>query len=409
MSIKKMYTYEESATRILAEKAYRSVKEVEADIDKIYEMVKDNLALIQVYEKNIERSMRIEVDVNRPSVKNSPRGRIDLKPELIKNLNKHFVSVQAMYDARQQLETIEAKLRMSAKLLGGSTGSAFTALEQVRKYINKGVEKSLTFLNSSASESLPEEFGKFVEKMVTICSRALTYEDSNTFTYMFVNKGESLVYTAFIQLKDLIDDKGARLPELYVVVSFELNKTKLSNRYYMDVLFEFEPPSDKLLVTEINPAKMSDIANTLAELLNVSHYANSIQRIPIKMLISPELLTRDLFSCSEYVDSIIVPDDNDTIIEFWLKPDVTDRPLINDIISQLYLDFRALSTATKAHIRASVDTKKKDGVKHQVISFIVTRASGAPAASPEDLEFMKEQFNLSDATIAKILMTINKE
>jgi hypothetical protein len=410
MAIMKLRTYEEVATRILAEKAYRSVREVENDLEKINDTVTDSLALLKAYQKNIERSgSAIIVNVGEPAPKNSPRAPGGAKPELVKNLEKNFIVIQSLNDARTSLETLEAKLRTSSKTLGGDANQALKSLEVVRKKVFKGLQDALTFVSSEAIKTMPEEFSGFTDKLKILVSRSMTYESVNTFAYMFVNNGTTLCYSTYMQLKDLIDDKGNRLPELFVVASLDLGKSRAENKYYLDILFEFEPPSNKLLTSAINPNKMADVANSLADLLNVSHFANTIQRIPIRLLISPESLTRDLFSYSEYIDTIEVPDDGSNQINFWLKPDVTDKPLIDDIAKQLYLDFKGLASSTNAHLRTAFPMKKKGGVTRQVITFFVIRQSGSPAANPEDLDFLKERFNLNDGTVARILQTINKE
>lgn len=413
MAILKLRTFSEVAATLIAERAYNSIKDVEKDLSKINESVTDSLNLLKQFQKNLETAMGpIIVDVNSPAPKKSPSGPTNLKPQLVKSIKKNFVVLESLYEARASLETLEAKLRASSRALGSEnngSAKALVGLQEVRKKVIKGIQDALTFLSAEATKTMPENFAEFIKKMGILAKRSLTYESANTFSYLFISKEETLVYTAYLQLKDLIDDKGARIPELFIVISLDMGATKNSNKYYLDVLFEFETPSDKLLTSEINPMKMSGVANNLAELLNVSHFANSIQRIPIGLLLNPAKLTRSMFSYSEYIDTLEVTDDGTNQINFWLKPDVVDKPLIDDIAKQLYLDFRGLISSTRAKVRTAFPQKKKGGVTRQVITFFVTRESGSPAAQPEDVEFLKDRFNLSDSTVVRILQTINKE
>ena len=412
MAITKRKTYEQVAAQILADKAYRSVTEVTRDLDKINDQVTDSLNLLKTFQKNIEKAAGVgmlTIDVDRPSPKDSPIGKKTVKPQLVKNLEKNFLVIQYLYEAKASLETLEAKLRASNKALGVDLSEGLTGVAAVRKKVFKGLDDAFTFLRDEAARTMPDQFAAFIDKMRLLVSRSITYEDSVTYSYMFVN-GENLCYSSYIQLKDITDDKGSRLPELYIVVSMEVSaKDSNKTKHYLDVMYEFEPPSASLLTSSIDPGKMASVAQDLADLLNVTHFANSIQRIPINLLIAPEMVTRDLFSYSKYVQTVDVSSETQQI-NFWLKPDVTDKVLIDDILKQLYLDLKGLATATRGKLRPSVTEKKnKSGAKCQVVSFFCIRGSDAPAAGPEDIEFLKERFSLSDKAMTEILRTINKD
>lgn len=412
MAITKRKTYEQVAYQILAERAYRSVNEVTNDLEKIADQVKDSLSLLKTFQKNIQKaagSGMLVIDVDRPSAKTSPIGKINNKPQLIKNLEKNFLVIQYLYEAKASLETLEAKLRASNKALGADLSKGLEGVSVLRKKVFKGLTDAFTFLKDEAAKSMPEQFSSFIGKMRLLISRSITYTDATTYSYMFVN-GDNLCYSAYIQLRDIIDDKGARLPELYVVVSLEVSsKDANKSKYFLDVMYEFEPPNAGLLTSSIDPTKMASVAQDLAALLNVTHFANSIQRIPVNLLLSPELLTRDTFSSSEYIQTVSMNEASKQI-DFWLKPDVTDKSLVDSILKELYLDFKGLVSATRAKLRPAITEKKdKKGVTCYVISFFYIRGSDAPAAGPEDIEFLKERFNLSDKSMTQILQTINRD
>ena len=126
------------------------------------------------------------------------------------------------------------------------------------------------------------------------------------------------------------------------------------------------------------------------------------------MLIAPDSLDRELFSFSEHVQA--VESDPDTQqLNFYLKPTTTDKALVDKIQQQLYLDTKALLVATRARMRVAITEKEYKGTKCTCISFFILRGKDAPAASVEDLEFLKERFNLSDKAINNILVNINKD
>ena len=93
-----------------------------------------------------------------------------------------------------------------------------------------------------------------------------------------------------------------------------------------------------------------------------------------------------------------------------LKPTVQDKAVVDKIQSQLFLDVRNLIANTRARMSPSItfDTNE-DGAKCTKITYNFIRGKDAPSASKEDLEFLKERFNLSDNAVNAILVNINKD
>lgn len=406
MAIQRLKTFQEIASRVLAEKSYRSVKEVERDLDKISELVQDSVSLLTQYRKSMVKAgtNRFVIDVDGPQ-ENSPTPTKDRKVRHLKELDRNFAVIQTLYEAKTSLEALEAKLRTASKDMGSDVSKALIGVSAIRKQVFKGLDDAFAFLNKQASETVPNFFAEFMDKLSTLVSRSIAYEDSTMYTYMFVHEG-SVCYCSYIQLKNVIDDVGAKLPELFVIASVLVDDR--ASEYYMDVLHEFEPPSSKLLTTKIDPGKMGSVAMDLADLLTVSHFANSIKRVPIKLLLAPGQIKRDLFNYSDKI-MLVETDDESNQINFWLKPTVIDRKLADDIVKELYLDVKGLLIATRASLRVAVTNKKnKQGNDCQVISFFLVKKSDGPAANIDDIEFLKERFSLKDDAMQAILRTINK-
>lgn len=406
MAIQRLKTFQEIASRVLAEKSYRSIKEVERDLDKISELVQDSVSLLNLYRKGVVKAgtNRFVIDVDGPQ-EDSPKPVKDKKIRHLKELDRNFAVIQTLYEAKTSLEALEAKLRTASKDLGSDVSKALAGVSSIRKQVFKGLDDAFAFLNKQASDTVPNFFAEFMEKMSTLVSRSIAYEDSSMYTYMFVH-GNDVCYCSYIQLKNVIDDEGARLPELFVIASVVVNDK--ASEYYLDVLHEFEPPSAKLLTSRIEPTKISSVAEDLADLLTVSHFANSIKRVPIKLLLAPGQIKRDIFNFSDKIALVEAEEDNNQI-NFWLKPTVIDKSVADSIVKELYLDVRGLLAATRASLRVSVTTKKNDkGHDCQVISFFLVKKTDGPAANLDDIEFLKERFGLKDDALQAILTTINK-
>ena len=408
MAVKKFRTHSEIAAQELAERNYTSLKQIQEDLAKIAEEIQDNLSLLKNYQKRVETaSDSYVIDVNTPNVYKSPVGKTSMRPQLVKELERNFKIIQNLWELKQSLATVDARAR-STKSLGGDMARAISDAASVRKQVDRALEQAGQFLASQADKTAPQEFVLVIRGIQKLVSRSLAYDDTTTYTYLFPH-GEDLCYTSYIELKDVMDDKGVRVPQLFVVVSLTIGGGTLGKKtYYMDVMHEFEPPSPAVLTSVIDPSKMGTVATELSDLLQVSHFSNSIKRIPIKLLISPDKVDRELFSFSEYVEA--VESDPDTQqLNFYLKPTTTDKALVDKIQQQLYLDAKALLSATRARMRVAITEKTYKGAKCTCISFFILRGKDAPAASVEDLEFLKERFSLSDKAIMNILVNINKD
>jgi hypothetical protein len=407
MSVKKLKTHSEIAAQEFAERSYTTLKQVQTDLTKISESVSDSLSLLKVFQKKIATANNFVIDLSTPDVKNSPTGKSNLKPSLVKNLEKNFAIVRSLWESKDALGALEAKLRMS-KALGADSNTALAGIASVRKQITQGLADAGNFLSNQAAKTMPEEFALVIKNIQKLVSRAIAYGDTTTFSYLFPD-GDNLCYCSYIELKDVIDEKGSRIPQLFIVVSFVLGSGLMGKKtYFMDVLHEFEPPSNALLTSEINPAKLATVANELSDLLQISHFANNIKRIQIDLLISPESIKRELFSFSEHI-AAVESNSEEQQLNFFLKPTVRDKALVDKIQQQLYLDVKGLVVKTRARMRAAITEKEYKGVKSTCISFFILRGTDAPAASAEDLDFLKERFNLSDKAVNQILININKD
>lgn len=407
MAVKKLKTHTEIAAAELAERTYTTLKQVQTDLEKIATSVADNLNLLKAFQKNIETAANdYVIDVSTPNVHTSPVGRSSFKPELVKSLNKKFAIIQSLWVAKAALATMEAQIR-SAKTLGSDQSTALSDLVSIRKSITRGLEEAGQFLQRQTEKNAPEEFVTSVRNIQKLVGRCIAYGDTTTFSYMFPQEA-NLCFCSYIELKDIIDDKGVRVPALYIVVSLVLSPGTMGKKqYFMDVLHEFEPPSEAILTSEINPAKIATVANELADLLQVSNFSNSIKRIPISLLLNPEKLKPEMFSSGEFIATIGSTENG---LFFVLKPTVQDKAVVDKIQSQLFLDVRNLIANTRARMSPSITFEtNEDGAKCTKITYNFIRGKDAPSASKEDLEFLKERFNLSDKAINAILVNINKD
>jgi hypothetical protein len=79
MAIKKYFTEVQARARLLAEKTYRSLKEVELDLTKISEGVDESLSNLKQFQKSVMHSSMFVLDVDNPSPAGSLKPKKDSK------------------------------------------------------------------------------------------------------------------------------------------------------------------------------------------------------------------------------------------------------------------------------------------------------------------------------------------
>jgi hypothetical protein len=313
-----------------------------------------------------------------------------------------------LYAYKEELEIMEAGMRSKMALLGPQSQAAAQGISQLRKKVLAGISDAFAFIANLAAKNAPDYYTEYTDKLATLLSNGITYGKSQQYTYMFTSN-DAICFCTYYQLKDAVDESGMRVPELFIVFSMKVMENVAMNEYFVDVLHEFEPPSSSVMTSKVNPKDMKIVAAELSEILRVSKFANSINRIPFKLLIGDEKLTPDLFSYADDIQSVAVDTDTKQI-DFWLKPTVTDKSRADDITRQLYMDVKGLLSSTRGKLRVAVSTKKNPkGSSCQVVSLFLIRPSGGPSASMEDLDFLKSRFGISDVGMNKILQAINRE
>jgi hypothetical protein len=76
---------------------------------------------------------------------------------------------------------------------------------------------------------------------------------------------------------------------------------------------------------------------------------------------------------------------------------------MDEITSQLFKELNSVRRKSNAKLRMAA-RKSKNGA---TVSFRFVSASNAPPVDSNDLGFLKDRFNMSDATLLKVVRMIN--
>lgn len=388
------------AKKILAEN-FRSVEDVVRALDKVDGEVSALLSLQKQYQKQVASALTsaLVLEVKIPSIKTSPS--IDTSHEKIKvssmeKLRKNYAVVQDLWNTRTSLEAMDAKIRTSFAGKSVDTNKATGELAKLKKRVDIGLQEALTFLRDLAITHLPQNFDQFTNAICKVLEKSIAYSKATTYTYLYEVDGDP-TFSTYIQLQNVTDEDSNYFPNLFIVTSYRTGTTNPG--MFLCTLQEFVPPNDQLLMKKVKTVKEALAA--LALLLNLDNFSSSIGSLPMDLLLKERSIKRELFVYQQYIKSIEVNEDQ---VLFVLKPEITEKNQADAIIAQIWKDFQSLTRKTNCKLRMAI----KKGPKSFLLTFFFVTANDAPLADAEDLQFLKDRFNLSDNTLNNIIRTINQ-
>lgn len=389
------------AKKILAEN-FRSVEDVIRALDKVNNEVSDLLNLQKQYQRQVANALTssLVLEVKLPSIKTSPS--LDtsehgnkIKVTNMEKLRKNYAVVQDLWNTKTSLEAMEAKIQTSFAGKSIDTSKAVGELAKLKKRVDLGLKDAFAFLRELADQHMPEKFANFNDAIGKILEKSIAYTKATLYTYVYEVEGDP-TFSTYIQLQNVTDEDNNYFPSLFIVTSY---RTGAEPAMYLTTLQEFVPPSDQLLMKKVSTIK--EAMHALSILLNLDNFVSSIGSLPISLLLKERSIKRELFEYQQYIKSIEV---NEEQVLFVLKPEIQEKNQADAIITQIWKDFQSLVRKTNSKLRMAV----RKGPKSYLLTFFFVTANDAPLADADDLQFLKERFNLSDTTLNNIVRTINQ-
>lgn len=370
------------------EDVLRSLKDYSAEIDDILQLQKQFI-------RQTAAGFVLEINLNGP--KNSPAvkpGAGAVKVADLEGLRKNYRVIDELWATRESLEEMAVNIRQSFAKRGGETERAIAEIAKLQKRVDRGLEEAFIFVSSLAHKNLPVKFAAFNDALCEILASSIAYQDSKQFVYLSEVDGD-LVFSNYIQLLKVQDEDGTYYPEMYFVSSYRLGPA--ATETFVAVLPKFSPPSERLLIRKVTTVK--ETARALQMLLSLDNFSTSMGSLPVALMLNRGV-DRDLFLYQTMIKSIEVREEQ---VLFTLKSEVTDKAVADKIISQIFLDFKQIIKKTGAKVRMAV----KRAEKCFVLTFFFVPDRDSLAATEEDLQFLKDRFQLNDATLRSVVKTIN--
>lgn len=383
--------------KVLAD-SFSSIDDVNRAVKKVSERISELLDLQKKTEKQlatVSASFTFEIDVGD---KKSPS--IHLQPETfkvtnLKKMRENYAVVQELYETRNALDAMEAKIATSFKGKG-SPEKALAELAKLKRQVDEGLGAAFSFLATLAQKHMPEKVANFTKTVAAILERSVVYESASLYSYIFEVEGD-IAFSNYIRLVGLEDDKQKHFPEMFICCTYRSGKEP---SMWIAIQHAFAPPSDDLLVKKVETPK--DAVRALNLLLELDSFENSLGSLPMNVVLKPSSIKHDMFSYAGFIKEVEVDEHE---IRFKLRPRARQDGMTDKIVAQLYKEMNSIQKRTNAKLRVSV---RKDDKAGDTVQFYFVAQRNAPPVSAEDLSFLKDRFNVNQDTVNKVVKVINQ-
>lgn len=379
------------------EDALRSIKKFSEEVDALLQLQKQFI-------RQTAATFSLEVDIGpaggelktSPHIQQTPNA--NLKVADMERLRKNYSIIHDLWGTREALESMAISIRQAFASRGEDTDKAVAEIAKLKLKVDKGLEEAFIFVSGLAHQNLPAKFETFNKALGLVLEKSIIFDDSKQYTYLHEVDGD-LVFSTYTQLISVMDDDGTYYPELYVVSSYRIG---MEQGTFIAILTKFAPPSERLLMKKVTTIK--ETLRALNMLLSMDNFTTSVGSLPIALLLKEGTVKRDLFLYQNLIKSIQVAENKVVLV---LKPEVTDDKEAHSIINQINLDFKQATKKTGTKLSMAVKKPMKSTEKCFVLTFFFNPPNDVLWATPEDLQFIKERFQLSDLTLRTVVRTIN--
>lgn len=395
----------------IADSPFRSLQ----DVDKLLKLIKQRMddaeSLLRQYQTQFSRSettaaMEFLINKDPGAGKKKPAITVDKVDKFVvpklDQLRNNFAIADQLSDQVDSLETLYSTISVNFRGVRGQPDT-LKNIRAMQKSAEAKLAAALKFLNTIGSKYAPTQFKEMVDEAMKGISTELEYSNHKTFLYAHETTDGSMTFTYYVQLLNLMEDDGEQYPEFYIVFTCVLSpmsgdKKSLGVEYFVTVMQHFQTPG------KFNPGRKvvgpQEAIATVGTLMALENISTSIGTIPHNL--NPVHMNKDRFRAGSRVATIEV--EPNALTFAFLKNVKKDEA--KQLANSLYVDVKGMLTKSlKDKAQLKVKFGPVDGRFY--VKFILVNPAADGQVSVNDLEFLKNQFNLDDNKMRNLVRVIN--
>jgi hypothetical protein len=399
----------------LAEKPFRSLQEVNEYLKKVMDNLSDMEGLLRQYQLQFSRaekastpSVEFLINGDQPPKKKGSTTTINVDKidkiviPKIDALRKNFKIADQLSEQVEQLDALYNNVSVTFRGVRGS-GDMLDKIKAMKSSAKAKMDQAMKFLSQVGEKHTPNPFKEIVQTTIDYVSPSLEFKDHKIFMSAYETANDDLAFALYLQLRDLTDEDGHQYPLFFVVFTCVLHASetrgKVEPRYYVTVMHQFATPGRFPVGKEFStPAEATSRLGVLLDLENIS---TAMGTLPHNL--DPDKVKRDRFAAGAQVSKIHV-EPNAFVFELLKGLSATQ---IKDIATSLLTDLKGMLTHIK---KASIKVKPgkaEDG--RTTLRYTLTNVAGESQINAEDLDFLKDRFQLDDAKLRQVVKVINQD
>ena len=385
---------------------FRSLNEAERFVDELGLEISDIEKLLNQQQDQVQASVKqlkilaesFNLVVNDSGSDNSITklnlGNDKVKvPGGVKQLKTNYALLQELIAKEEALANSETVILLTFKD-DPKTKPLLNKIQQLRNKVSKEKDAIIAFLNDIATSTVPPSFNKYVFSVAeSIVDHISLTEDQYDVYYYLTTVDNCLLYSAFIELRDVVNSDGEQINVMYIALHWRVGTDKVEQSMRLSLSYSWSDPVELFVDSKLPVTSVANAIDTADKMLEAEDFAVDIGVQPLsnklKQGIKLNQIDLSALSLQGKIKKLEVEPD-EIIVTLARQP----KDQLKEIQAQVYLGVQKLFVrGTKLRMVVS-----SNGL---TLKFTVTNYTQGKQFTSQDIEYFKS-WGLTERQIKKI-------
>lgn len=366
-----------------------------SDIEKLLDQQQDQVQASVKQLKVLAESFNLVVnDSDDKSVTKLNLGNDKVKvPGGVKQLKTNYALLQELIAKEEALANSETVILLTFKD-DPKTKPLLTKIQQLKDKVSKEKDNIIAFLNDIATSTVPPSFNKYVFSVAeSIVDHISLTEDQYDVYYYLTTVDNCLLYSAFIELRDVVNSDGEQINVMYIALHWRVGTDKVEQSMRLSLSYAWSDPVELFNDSKLPVTSVANAIDTADKMLEAEDFAVDIGVQPLsnklKQGIKLNQIDLSALNLQGKIKKLEVEPD-EIIVTLARQP----KDQLKEIQAQIYLGVQKLFVrGTKLRMVVS-----SNGL---TLKFTVTNYTQGKQFTSQDIEYFKS-WGLTERQIKKI-------
>lgn len=314
-------------------------------------------------------------------------------PGGVKNLKTNYALLQELIAKEEALSNSETVILLTFKD-DPKTKPLLNKIQQLKAKVSKEKEQIIAFLNDIATSTVPPSFNKYVFSVAqSIVDHISLTEDQYDVYYYLTTVDNCLLYSAFIELRNVVNSEGEQINVLYIALHWRVGSDKVEQSMRLSLSYDWSDPVELFNDSRLIVTSVANAVATADKMLEAEDFAVDVGVQPLskklKQGIKLNQIDLSTLNLQGKIKKLEVEPD-EIVVTLNRQP----KEQLREVQAQVYLGVQKFFVrGTK--LRMSVSS---NGL---TLKFVVTNYTQGKQFNSQDIEYFKS-WGLTERQIKKI-------